>query len=59
MTGSTTFGSRCLHEFCHVALHLDADRYFIVDDLEVKTSDDIEAEADKFAREEKIRPWRL
>jgi HTH-type transcriptional regulator/antitoxin HigA len=45
-----------LHEFCHVARHLDANRQFIVDDLEVKTSDDIEAEADKFAQDTLIPP---
>lgn len=45
-----------LHEFCHVACHLDADRPVIFDDLEVKTSDDIEEEADRFAQDVLIPP---
>lgn len=45
-----------LHEFCHVARHLSANRPVICDDLEVKTSDDIEEEADKFAQDALIPP---
>jgi len=45
-----------LHEFCHVARHLNADTRLIVDDLEVKTFDDIEAEADRFAQDTLISP---
>jgi HTH-type transcriptional regulator / antitoxin HigA len=45
-----------LHEFCHVARHLNSDTLFIVDDLEVKTYDNIEAEADEFAQDMLIPP---
>lgn len=49
-----------LHEFCHVARHLNASRPVILDDLELKTSDDIEEEADEFAQDVLIPPkiWR-
>jgi HTH-type transcriptional regulator/antitoxin HigA len=40
-----------LHEFAHVCLHLSEAVQLIVDDLEVKSSDEIEHEADAFARE--------
>ncbi len=40
-----------LHEFCHVSMHLNADRHLILDDLDVKGGDDIEDEADQFAQE--------
>lgn len=40
-----------LHEFCHVAKHLNADRPFIVDDLDLKGVDEIEDEADRFAQD--------
>lgn len=40
-----------LHEFAHVSCHLKDGTAIIVDDLEVSSSDVIEAEADAFARE--------
>lgn len=40
-----------LHEFAHVSCHLKDGTSIIVDDLEVSSSDVIEAEADAFARE--------
>ena len=40
-----------LHEFCHASLHLKKGTTVILDDLELKTSDNIEAEADDFAQE--------
>ena len=40
-----------LHEFAHVCCHLKEGTTIIVDDLEVTSSDVIEAEADAFARE--------
>src|SRR5205823_5555611 len=39
-----------LHEFAHVSCHLSSDRSVIFDDLDVASGDDIEAEADEFAR---------
>lgn len=39
-----------LHEFAHVTCHLNGDRQVILDDLDVASSDEIEAEADAFAR---------
>ncbi|MER9243457.1 ImmA/IrrE family metallo-endopeptidase [Mesorhizobium sp. M0633] len=39
-----------LHEFAHVACHLNPDRQVILDDLDVASSEAIEAEADSFAR---------
>lgn len=39
-----------LHEFAHVACHLSSDRLVILDDLDVVSSEAIEAEADSFAR---------
>ena len=40
-----------LHELAHVACHLDDDTSMIFDDLEIGSSDKIEAEADEFAQE--------
>lgn len=40
-----------LHEFAHVSLHLSLDTPLIFDDLDVRSTDGIEAEADEFARE--------
>lgn len=40
-----------LHEFAHVCLHLSKSTQLIVDDLEVSSSDGMEAEADAFARD--------
>lgn len=51
-----SFWFTLLHEFCHIARHLDADTPFILDDLEVSTSDDIEEEADRFAQDNLIPP---
>lgn len=45
-----------LHEFCHVARHLNADRPLILDDLDLKGADDIEDEADTFAQDALIPP---
>lgn len=45
-----------LHEFCHVARHLNADRRMILDDLDLKGSDEIEDEADRFAQDALIPP---
>jgi len=45
-----------LHEYCHVARHLGGETRVILDDLEVKTSDDMEAEADAFAQDTLIPP---
>jgi HTH-type transcriptional regulator/antitoxin HigA len=39
-----------LHEFAHVVCHLSPDRHVILDDLDVTSSEAIEAEADAFAR---------
>ncbi|WP_315730227.1 ImmA/IrrE family metallo-endopeptidase [Bradyrhizobium sp. SZCCHNRI2010] len=39
-----------LHEFAHVVCHLSPDRQLILDDLDVASSETIEAEADAFAR---------
>lgn len=38
-----------LHEFAHVCCHLSEDRRVILDDLEVSSTDGIEAQADAFA----------
>ncbi len=48
-----------MHEFAHVSLHVCDTASVIVDDLDVKSSDAIEAEADEFAREALIpsRVW--
>lgn len=43
-----------LHEFCHVATHLNAERHLILDDLDLKGGDAIEDEADRFAQESLI-----
>lgn len=40
-----------LHEFAHVSCHLSKDTAVILDDLDVRSSNDIEEEADKFARD--------
>jgi HTH-type transcriptional regulator/antitoxin HigA len=45
-----------LHEFAHVACHLSPDRQVILDDLDVASSEAIEAEADSFARNALIPP---
>ncbi|WP_192363415.1 ImmA/IrrE family metallo-endopeptidase [Mesorhizobium mediterraneum] len=49
-----------LHEFAHVACHLSPDRQVILDDLDVVSSEAIEAEADSFAGNALIPPamWR-
>lgn len=49
-----------LHEFAHVVRHLSSDRQVILDDLDVASSEAIEAEADSFARNALIPPpmWR-
>lgn len=49
-----------LHEFAHVVCHLTPDRQLILDDLDVASSETIEAEADSFARNALIPPalWR-
>lgn len=39
-----------MHEFAHVACHLNGDNPVILDDLDVGSSEGIEAEADEFAR---------
>ena len=39
-----------LHEFCHVSQHLTDDRPLILDDLDLKSSDEMEEEADLFAQ---------
>jgi HTH-type transcriptional regulator/antitoxin HigA len=39
-----------LHEFAHVVCHLSPERQLILDDLDVASSETIEAEADSFAR---------
>ncbi|MGF6311907.1 HTH-type transcriptional regulator/antitoxin HigA [Bradyrhizobium sp. i1.8.4] len=45
-----------LHEFAHVTCHLSPDRQVILDDLDVTSSEAIEAEADAFARNALIPP---
>lgn len=40
-----------LHELCHAFQHLTQETTLILDDLELKSSDNIEAEADIFAQE--------
>lgn len=45
-----------LHEFAHVVLHLDKKTPLILDDLEVNSSEGIEAQADEFARNALIPP---
>ncbi|MBN9673730.1 ImmA/IrrE family metallo-endopeptidase [Roseibium aggregatum] len=45
-----------LHEFAHVSCHLKEERQVILDDLDVASSDEIEAEADSFAQEALIPP---
>jgi HTH-type transcriptional regulator / antitoxin HigA len=45
-----------LHEFAHVVCHLGPDRQIILDDLDVRSSEAIEAEADAFARNALIPP---
>lgn len=45
-----------LHEFCHVCEHLGEDMSVILDDLDVKSTDDAESQADAFARDALIPP---
>jgi HTH-type transcriptional regulator/antitoxin HigA len=45
-----------LHEFAHVVCHLSPDRQVFLDDLDVASSEAIEAEADSFARNALIPP---
>lgn len=45
-----------LHEFCHVAKHLEPGRSVILDDLELKGEHDIEVEADRFAQDSLLPP---
>ena len=45
-----------LHEFAHVCCHLRNGTRLIVDDLEVSSSEDIEEEADQFARDALLPP---
>ncbi|MBD9652913.1 ImmA/IrrE family metallo-endopeptidase [Ensifer sp. ENS09] len=45
-----------LHEFAHVVCHLGKDMPLILDDLEVNSSDRMEAQADEFARNALIPP---
>lgn len=45
-----------LHEFCHVSHHLKGDTDLILDDLELKSTDEIEDEADAFAQNALIPP---
>lgn len=45
-----------LHEFAHVVCHLSPERQLILDDLDVASSETIEAEADAFARNALIPP---
>ncbi len=49
-----------LHELCHALKHLSKGTSLILDDLEMKGSDEIEAEADQFAQNALIPPsiWR-
>ena len=45
-----------LHEFCHVGHHLGEEVSLILDDLEVKSTDDVESQADAFAQDALIPP---
>jgi HTH-type transcriptional regulator/antitoxin HigA len=45
-----------LHEYCHVSHHLNGNTRMILDDLDVKSSIEIENEADRFAQEALIPP---
>lgn len=45
-----------LHEFAHVCCHLRDGTRLIIDDLEVSSSEEIEAEADQFARDALVPP---
>lgn len=45
-----------LHEFAHVCCHLGDGTRVIVDDLDVSSSEDMEAEADQFARDALVPP---
>jgi HTH-type transcriptional regulator / antitoxin HigA len=45
-----------LHEFAHVSCHLNEGTQVIIDDLDVKTSEAIELEADEFARNALLPP---
>ncbi|MFD3266070.1 ImmA/IrrE family metallo-endopeptidase [Phenylobacterium ferrooxidans] len=50
-----SFWFTLLHELAHVVLHLSGDRAFILDDLEISSSDVIEQEADQWAQDALIR----
>jgi len=39
-----------LHEIAHVSLHLSSDTQVILDDLELRSAEAVEAEADRFAQ---------
>ena len=45
-----------LHEFAHVSRHLGDGTQIIIDDLDVSSSEEIEEEADEFARDALIPP---
>ncbi len=45
-----------LHEFCHVSNHLKGDTTLILDDLDLKSTDEVEDEADRFAQDALIPP---
>ncbi|WP_126177108.1 ImmA/IrrE family metallo-endopeptidase [Tsuneonella rigui] len=45
-----------LHELCHVLNHIGKETNLILDDLELRSSDEIEAEADLFAQNVLIPP---
>lgn len=49
-----------LHEFCHISQHLKGDTTLILDDLDLKSTDEIEDEADEFAQNALMPPelWR-
>lgn len=40
-----------LHEFAHVALHLNEDTRIVLDDLEIRSLESVEDEADRFAQQ--------
>lgn len=46
-----SFWFTLLHELAHVVFHLKEDNAFILDDLEIGSSDEIEEEADRLAQE--------
>ena len=53
---ATGWVAHATHEFAHVVRHLSPDRQVILDDLDVASSEAIEAEADSFARNALIPP---